>query len=538
MVIGVDNTILNVALPKIVGDLGAKGSQLQWMIDAYTIVFASLLLTAGALGDRFGRKRMLHGGVIVFGTCSTLAAFSGSATGLIGARALMGIGGAAIFPTTLSILTNTFTDPAERAKAIGIWAGVTGLGVALGPLGGGLLLEHFWWGSVFLVNVPLCLAALVLGWFVIPDSKDPSEGRLDPLGSLLSIGALFGILFALIEGPDQGWLSAPVVGAFLVGAALLAAFAWWELHCEHPMLDLHFFSNPRFSAASATITLTYFALFGSTFLLTQYFQFVLGYSPLKAGFMTAPVAVGLMVGGPTAPRLVRRFGTKYVVTGGLTLVGLCLLTYASDTAMSSLAIGGVVRLLFGLGIGLTTAPATESIMGSLPRGKAGVGSAVNDTTRQTGGALGVAVLGSIFSANYRSIIDGRLAGVPPAAAEAARDSIGKAVGVLDKVPAGTAQVIRGDADHAYLQSMHVVYPIAAAAVALAALITLRYLPARASVAVDDVADDADERTAEELSAAIGLEDALPDVPHQVDPAPDGGGDGPGPERPAVPTGSR
>ena len=262
MVIGVDNTILNVALPKIVGDLGAKGSQLQWMIDAYTIVFASLLLTAGALGDRYGRKRMLHIGVIVFGACSTLAAFSGSATGLIGARALMGIGGACIFPTTLSILTNTFRDPAERAKAIGIWAGVSGLGIALGPLGGGLLLEHFWWGSVFLVNVPLCALALGLGWFVIPDSKDPSEGRLDPWGSVLSIGALFGILFALIEGPDQGWLSAPVVGSFLVGAGLLATFAWWELHTEHPMLDLHFFANPRFSAASATITLTYFALFG------------------------------------------------------------------------------------------------------------------------------------------------------------------------------------------------------------------------------------------------------------------------------------
>jgi len=242
---------------------------------------------------------------------------------------------------------------------------------------------------------------------------------------------------------------------------------------------------------------------------------VLGYSPLKAGFMTAPVAVGLMVGGPTAPRLVRRFGTKYVVTGGLFLVGACLLTYASDTVMSSLALGGAVRLLFGLGIGLTTAPATESIMGSLPREKAGVGSAVNDTTRQTGGALGVAVLGSIFSANYRSIIDGRLAGVPTAAAEAARDSIGKAVGVLHQVPPGTAQVIRGDADHAYLQSMHVAYPIAAGAVALAAVITLKYLPARPPAAGDGPAES---RVGDELAVAVGLEDALPDAPHQAGPA--------------------
>ena len=202
LVIGVDITILNVALPKIVEDLDASGSQLQWIIDSYTIVFASLLLTVGAIGDKFGRKRMLHLGVVLFALFSTVAAFSGSANGLILARALMGIGGACIFPTTLSILTNVFTDPRERAKAIGIWAGVAGLGIAIGPLGGGLLLEHFWWGSVFLVNVPLCLAALVLGWFLIPDSKNPEESKLDPMGSVLSIVALFGLLFALIEGKD------------------------------------------------------------------------------------------------------------------------------------------------------------------------------------------------------------------------------------------------------------------------------------------------------------------------------------------------
>ena len=323
-----------------------------------------------------------------------MAAFSGSANGLILARALMGIGGACIFPTTLSILTNVFTDPRERAKAIGIWAGVAGLGIAIGPLGGGLLLEHFWWGSVFLVNVPLCLAALVLGWFLIPDSKNPEESKLDPMGSVLSIVALFGLLFALIEGPDKGWTSTPVLTAFAIGIGFFASFAWWELHSDHPMLDIRFFKNPRFSAASATITMTYFALFGSTFLLTQYFQFVLGYSPLKAGLMTAPVAVGLMIGGPLAPRFVQRFGTKLVVAGGLSIVALCLLAYASDTLIGSVAIGMAIRLCFGFGMGLTTAPATESIMGSLPPGRAGVGSAVNDTTRQTGGALGVAVLGS------------------------------------------------------------------------------------------------------------------------------------------------
>jgi len=510
LVTGIDNTILNVALPRIVDDLGARGSQLQWMIDSYSLVFASLLLTMGALGDRFGRKKLLHLGVLLFGLFSTVASLQTSAEGLIAARALMGIGGAMIYPTTLSILTNVFREPAERAKAIGIWAGVAGLGVAAGPLGGGLLLEHFAWGSVFLVNVPLCAVALVGGWFLIPDSRDPEEGRLDPLGSVLSIVALVGLLYALIEGPDRGWGSAPVLAGFAVGIVAFVAFALWELHTEHPMLDLRFFRNPRFSAASATITLTYFALFGSTFLLTQYFQFVLGYSPLKAGFMASPVAIGLMIGGPNAPRLVRRFGTKYVVATGLAIVGAGLLCYASDTLMSSVLLGCLVRAAFGLGMGLTTAPATESIMGALPRGKAGVGSAVNDTTRQTGGALGVAVLGSIFAANYRKVIAPDLAAMPADARHLAHDSIGKAIGYVERAPDALGGVVHDGAVHAYLQSMHVVYPIAAAVVACAIVVTLRYLPARAAAPALAPEEDTDA-----FHAAIGLEDALPEVPSQV-----------------------
>jgi EmrB/QacA subfamily drug resistance transporter len=332
-VIGVDNTILNVALPSIVESLGARGSQLQWIIDAYTIVFACLLLTAGALGDRFGRKGALTAGLVLFGVFSALASQSGSATQLIVSRGLMGIGGALIFPTTLSILTNTFTGR-ERARAIGIWAGVSGLGIVVGPLLGGALVEHFFWGSVFLVNVPLCIAAIVLGHYFIPTSKAAGGEKLDPAGAMLSILGLSGVLYAIIEAPDIGWTSARVLGGGGLGLLFLAAFAVWEFTSSHPMLDVRFFRNPRFSAASGTITLVYFALFGSTFLLTQYFQFVLGYSPLKAGMMTAPVAIGLMAGAPNAPKLAHRYGTKLTVLGGLVLVMAGLLMYSSNTIMS------------------------------------------------------------------------------------------------------------------------------------------------------------------------------------------------------------
>jgi EmrB/QacA subfamily drug resistance transporter len=477
MVISVDNTILNVALPSIVRDLGADGSQLQWIIDSYTIVFAGLLLTAGALGDRFGRKKALMTGLVLFGTFSAFASQAGSPTELIVARGLMGMGGALIFPTTLSILTNTFAG-AERAKAIGIWAGVSGLGIVIGPLGGGLLLEHFSWGAVFLVNVPLCTVALALAWFLVPDSRDPAETKLDPVGAGLSIVAMALLLYGIIEAPDLGWGNPRVIAVLVGGVVVLGAFIWWEMHTAHPMLDVRFFENPRFSAASATITLTFFALFGSTFLLTQYFQFVLGYSPLKAGFMTAPVAVGIMTFAPQAPRFVERFGTKRVVVAGLCLVATALCFYASDTVMSSVLGGGLVRVLFGAGMGLTTAPATESIMGSLPPGKAGVGSAVNDTTRQTGGALGVAVLGSLFLFRYQTLIGGAES-VPQSARTALQNSIGKALDAAQTLTGAAQQHTIDLARDAFVDAMRLVYFIAAAVVLVAAFVAGRYLPARA-----------------------------------------------------------
>jgi EmrB/QacA subfamily drug resistance transporter len=488
-VISIDNTILNVALPKIVESVNATGSQLQWLVDAYVIVFACLLLTSGSLGDKFGRKKVLTAGLFLFGLFSGLAAFSGSAWSLIIFRGLQGIGGACIFPSTLSILTNTFTDPKERGRAIGIWAGVSGLGIAVGPLLGGTLLLHFWWGSVFLVNVPICAAAIVLGRFFVPEVGERDTTKLDPAGAVLSIVGLLGLLFAIIEAPDKGWTSPVVLIGGAIGLTFLGAFAWWEYRTPHAMLDVKFFRNPRFSAASATITLTYFALFGSTFLLTQYFQFVLLYSPLKAGMLTAPVAVGIMLIAPRAPRLVERIGTKRVVVLGLTIMAGVLLTYASDTIMSSLLGGSLTRFCFGIGIGFVVAPATESIMGSLPREKAGVGSAVNDTTRQTGGSLGVAVIGSIFALRYHSAI-AIPSGVPGPYRADVRDSIGKALKAMqDWLTTGgrptsqrlaVASEVHQAASHAFLTGMRTAVITGACILALAITVAVRYLPARAA----------------------------------------------------------
>jgi EmrB/QacA subfamily drug resistance transporter len=479
VVIGVDNTILNVALPSIVRALGASGSQLQWMVDAYTIVFACLLLTAGSLGDRYGRRRMLMFGLAWFGVFSALASFASSPGMLIAARALMGVGGAFIFPTTLSILTNTFRDPAERARAIGVWAGVAGIGIAIGPVIGGLLVEHLGWGSVFFINVPVCALTFALAWRFIPNTSAPEESPLDPIGAVLSIAGLVALLFAIIEVPNHGWVAPDVLGGFVIGLVFLGLFAAWEAHTARPMLDVRFFRNARFSAASATITLAYFALFASTFLLTQYFQFVLGYSPLESGLMLTPVALGLMIGSPIAPRFVQRLGTKRVVVFGLVVVAAAMACYASDTIMSSFALGFGVRLVYGIGMGVTVAPVTESIMGSLPPGRAGVGSAVNDTTRQTGGALGVAVLGSIFASQYHTTFDAAR-NLPPGVAHSARDSIGTSLQVARHLPAGVATQVRSGATDAFLSSMRITYACAVAVVLVAVFVAARFLPARAS----------------------------------------------------------
>ena len=474
-VIGLDNTILNVALPTLVRDLGASSSELQWIVDSYVLVFAGLLLTAGALGDRFGRKLALNAGMAVFLLASVASAFAESSGTLIATRALMGVGGALIMPSTLSIITNVF-PPEERGKAISIWAGVAGLGIVIGPLTGGWLLEHFWWGSVFLVNVPLIVAAL-LASPLIPESKDPVAAKLDPVGAVLSIAGLSALVYGLIEAPNHGWTAPETLAAFGSAAVALTAFLLWERHTDHPMLQLEFFANPRFTAACLAVTFVFFSLFGSVFLNTQYLQLVLGYGPLEAGVRVLPIAV-MVPAARLSEVLTRRLGTKVVVTAGLLAVAAGLGVMATLTVDSGYSLVAWTLVLLGLGMGLTMAPATESIMGSLPRAKAGVGSAMNDTTRMVGGALGVAVVGSVMSSGYSAGMEPVLARMPAEVAAVAGGSLGGALAVARQAPAELGELLSRTAIAAFVDGAGDALVVAAGVALLGALVSLGFLPAR------------------------------------------------------------
>ena len=474
LVIGLDNTILNVALPTLERDLGATSSQLQWIVDSYMLIFAGLLLTAGALGDRFGRKRGLTIGLAIFGLGSGLSALATSPEMLIATRALMGVGGAFIMPSTLSIITAVF--PAhERAKAIGVWAGVSGLGIAIGPVAGGWLIEHASWNAVFLVNLPFVVAALTAGQWLVPESKDPAAPRLDVPGFALSIAGLTTLVWAIIEAPAKGWTSPTILAAFGTAAVVLGAFMAWELRTREPMLDIRLFRNPRFSGASAAITLVFFSMFGTIFFLTQYLQGVLEFSALEAGLRVTPVAVGLILGGPISAKLAARVGTKLVVAGGLVLVAAGLTIVTQFQVDSSYGIVAAHLLVLGFGMGMAMAPATESVMGSLPLEKASVGSAVNDTTRTTGGALGVAILGSLLASQYRGDMDEAVSGLPHGAAESASDTLSGGLAVAHRMgDSGLADA----AQTAFVNGMHVA-ALAAAGVALAgAVVAYLVIPAR------------------------------------------------------------
>jgi EmrB/QacA subfamily drug resistance transporter len=477
LIIGLDNTILNVALPSLQAEFDASSSTLQWIVDSYLLVFAGLLLTMGTLGDRFGRKLALQLGLAVFGGASLGVLFVDSADGLIAIRALMGIGGALIMPATLSILTNVFPRE-ERAKAIGIWAGMASMGIGLGPLLGGLLLEYFDWSSVFLVNVPVAAIAMAAGAVLVPESRDPEPGRFDIAGALLSLAALVFLVYGVIEAPEMGWTSPTILGCFGIAAALAAAFIRWELHTPEPMLNLTFFRNPRFSIASAGISIAFFSLFGAIFALTQFLQDAYGYSALEAGAAMTPLAGGLVLGAVSSIKLAARFGTNRIVAFGLLNLGGLLalsMTWTADMPYWPL---GVWFFAMAMSLGWITGPATDSVMGAVPEEKSGVASAMNDVTRQVAGALGTAVIGSMITSLYGSRIGDSVASLPEEARVAAEDSIGQANAIAAELPASQGAGLADSAAKAFTEALGIGFSVAGACALAGAVVVKLWLPAR------------------------------------------------------------
>jgi MFS transporter, DHA2 family, multidrug resistance protein len=481
LLVVVDNTIVNVALPTISRTLSASTQGLQWIVDAYTLVFAGLLVVGGNIGDRLGRRRVLQAGLVLFAITSVAAALSRTTGELIASRAAMGVAAALIYPATLALLTNAFTSERERATAIGIWSGVSGLAVAIGPVTGGLLLRHFSWSSVFYVNVPTVIVAVVAGMRLLPESRDPNAGRFDPLGALLAVGGIGLLVWTVIEAPLHGWASATTIAGFAGSLAILAAFGWWQVRRPDPMLDVRLFRNPRFSAASGAIALAFFALFGFIFLITQYFQIVRGWDPLRAGVATLPFAIVTGAMSPVAIVLMKRAGTKVVVTVGLLLMSAGFLVVVGtgvDTAYWGRII--IAMVLMSAGLALTASPATEAIMGALPLAKAGAGSAVNDTTRELGGTLGVAIVGSVMSSAYSSHLVTALKGLgaPAAATSLAQHSVVAGMRVAGALPPVVRDAAANGVRQAFVTGLHSGSLVAAGATAVAAIATLAFLPAR------------------------------------------------------------
>jgi EmrB/QacA subfamily drug resistance transporter len=488
IIIVIGNTSLNVAMPRMSEALGLTNSQQQWVVDAYALIFAGMLFTAGTLGDRFGRKGFMQAGIAVFGAASAYATFvANSAAEVIGARALMGIGGALVMPATLSILVNSF--PAhERAKAIGIWSGIAGGGGALGLVLGGWLVEHFWWGSAFAINVPVAIITLVLGAKLVPNSKDRHPSPLDPVGAVLSMAGLGLFVYGLIEAPKWGWGSATSLGVIGAGIAVLTVFVMWELRNSSPMIDVRLFKDRRFGVSSIGMTLVFLTMFGFFFVVSQLFQLVLGYGSFESGLRMLPIMPVMIVFSTRAAGLVQRLGARTVVTTGmlLTAAGVLILSFLSPASGYGHVLLGM--LVMGSGMGLTMTPMTELIMSSVPRDKAGVGSAMNDTTREVGTTLGVAVLGSILSSGYTSNLGSAVTSLPEAARHTAEGSLAGALGVANQVGGTQGAAIVDAAKSAWTDGLQLSMVIGAGIVLVAAFIAARYLPGKVGTNTDEAID--------------------------------------------------
>jgi EmrB/QacA subfamily drug resistance transporter len=480
--VNLDTTLVNVALPALVRQLHATTTELQWVVDSFNLVFAALLLTFGSLSDRFGRKGMLLAGLTVFGAASLAGGFTDSPAQLIAARSVMGLGAAMTFPATLSLISNVFTERGERARAIGLWGAIAGVAIAMGPIVGGWLLEHFSWASIFIALAPVAALAVAGAALVIPDSKDPDAAPPDIPGLVLSSAAMALLVFTIIEAPAYGWTAERSLAGFAASALLLAAFIAAERRAAHPMLDVRLFRNLRFSAASGAVTVSFFTLFGFIFLITQYFQFVRGYGPLSTGVRLLPVALSVGAGSVAGTQLAVRAGTKLIVTAGLVATA-AFYGWVAATTSATLGYGVIAAqmVVYGLGMGLTSAPATESIMGAISRAKAGVGSAVNDSTRLIGGTLGVAIIGSVYASVYGSRLTAAMpARVPGPVAAIAHQSVGAAYTAAGQISAlghpALGQALKHAADNAFLRGLTVGAMVAGGVAAAGAILATLFLP--------------------------------------------------------------
>ncbi len=500
--INLDTTIVNVALPTLVRELHATNSQLQWIVDAYNLVFASFILAAGTMSDRLGRKGLLLAGLVVFGTASAVGGLAANSGQLIAARCVMGLGAAMVFPSTLSLISNVFTERTERARAIGLWGATAGVAIALGPIIGGWLLAHHSWTSIFFAMTPVAAVAALLVALFVPTSRDPSTAPLDKPGVVLSTAAISLLVFTIIEAPTVGWLGARSVAGFLGAIALFALFIARERGTRAPMIDLDLFRNPRFTAACAAVTVAFFTLFGFIFLMTQYFQFIKGYSALSAGVHLLPVALSVGISSVLGTRLAVRAGTKLVVAAGMAMVAAFYFwVAASVTPQLSYAVIAAQMVLYGTGMGLTSAPATEAIMGVVPLAKAGVGSAVNDATRLLGGTLGVAVIGSVYASAYASRLVGRLpAHLPAKVTATVTASIGEALGVARHLAAGghlgAAAVLHVVATNAFIHGLSIGCVVAAGVALVGCAAAAVLLPAHPTM-------PGDEQPPQEVGASAG-----------------------------------
>jgi EmrB/QacA subfamily drug resistance transporter len=510
LIINLDTTIVNVALPALVRQIGATTIGLQWVVDAYNLVFAALILAAGSLADRLGRKGMLLAGLAVFGAASLVGAFAATTGQLIAARAVMGLGAAMMFPATLSLLTNVFTARKERALAIGVWGASAGVGIALGPIAGGWLLERFWWGSIFLFMVPIAaVVGLLVAWGV-PTSRDPRTPAVDWRGFALSTAGMSLIVYGIIQAPGWGWASAATLSVLAAGVVVLAALVAAERAAASPMIDVSLFRNPRFTAASGAVAIAFFALLGFIFLMTQYFQVVRGYSPFSTGVRLLPVAVSVGVASVAGTRLAVRAGTKVIVGGGMALFCAALAWISTSAQDVAYAIIAVQMVVLGIGMGFTQAPATEAIMGAVPQRQAGIASAVNGSTRLFGGTLGVAVIGSVAASLYASRLDALLPpGLPGQAITAARGSVGGGAAAAQRLAQaglpGPARRLADAADAAFMHSLSGACLVAAGVTAFGVLLVAIWLPnrPRAEHPQAQPADGAVPHTADEQAAAPG-----------------------------------